>query len=82
MAQVVPAPNDKLTQPGALPPKATPVERMAHRLKIRAGRATYALRKQTVEPVFGLIKSVLGFRQFLTRGLANVQNEWTLVGLA
>ncbi|TED91507.1 transposase, partial [Pseudomonas aeruginosa] len=36
----------------------------------------------TVEPVFGIIKSVMGFRQFLLRGLANVQNEWTLVCLA
>jgi transposase len=63
-------------------PAATPLERMHHRLKTRAGRATYGLRKQSVEPVFGIIKSVLGFRQFLTRGLANVQNEWTLVCLA
>lgn len=61
---------------------ATPVERMAHRLKTPTGRATYALRKQTVEPVFGIIKAVMGFRQFLTRGLDNVQNEWTLVCLA
>ena len=38
--------------------------------------------KSTVEPVFGIIKSVMGFRQFLTRGLANVQGEWTLVCLA
>jgi hypothetical protein len=40
------------------------------------------LRKQTVEPVFGIIKSVMGFCRFLTRGLDNVQNEWTLVCLA
>ena len=64
------------------PPDATPVERMANRLKGRAGRAVYALRKQTVEPVFGIIKTAMGFRQFLTRGLANVRNEWTLVCLA
>ncbi|SEI75761.1 Transposase DDE domain-containing protein, partial [Azotobacter beijerinckii] len=44
--------------------------------------AAYALRKQTVEPVFGIIKSVMGFRQFLLRGLDNVRNEWTLVCLA
>jgi IS5 family transposase len=55
---------------------------MTHRLKTAKGRATYALRKQTVEPVFGIIKSVMGFRQFLTRGLDKVQNEWTLVCLA
>jgi transposase len=75
--------SERFAEPAAPPPeKATAVERMTHRLKTRAGRATYALRKQTVEPVFGIIKSVLGFRQFLTRGLANVRNEWTLVCLA
>ena len=41
-------------------------------------RAVHALRKQTVEPVFGIIKSVMGFRQFLLRGLKNVRNERTL----
>jgi len=55
---------------------------MQHRLKTRKGRAAYALCKQTVEPVFGIIKSVMGFRQFLTRGLDTVQNAWTLVCLA
>jgi len=55
---------------------------MAHKLKTRAGRACYALRKQTVEPVFGIIKSVMGFRQFLLRGMSKVQGEWTLVCLA
>jgi hypothetical protein len=55
---------------------------MRHALKTKAGRAAYALRKQTVEPVFGIIKSVMGFRQFLLRGLENVRNEWTLVCLA
>jgi IS5 family transposase len=63
-------------------PDAPPLDRMQHRLRTCAGRASYALRKQTVEPVFGIIKSVLGFRQFLTRGLANVRNEWNLVCLA
>jgi hypothetical protein len=55
--------------PNPLPTDATPVVRMAHRLKTKVGRAAYALRKRTVEPVFGIIKSVLGFRQFLLRGL-------------
>jgi transposase len=73
---------ERFTEPAALPESATPVQRMTHRLKTRAGRAAYALRKQSVEPVFGIIKSVMGFRQFLTRGLDNVQNEWTLVCLA
>jgi hypothetical protein len=55
---------------------------MAHKLKTQAGRKTYGLRKQTVEPVFGIIKSVMGFRQFLLRGLQKVTGEWTLVCLA
>jgi hypothetical protein len=74
--------SERFSEPAEVPADATPVQRMQHRLKTPAGRAAYALRKQTVEPVFGIIKSVLGFRQFLTRGLANVQNEWTLVCLA
>ncbi len=55
------------TPPG--PENPTPVQAMAHRLKTPKGKALYALRKQTPEPVFGIIKSVLGFRQFLLRGL-------------
>src|SRR6266404_806537 len=46
------------------------------------GRKLYALRKQVPEPVFGIIKSVLGFRQFLLRGLDRVQGEWSLVTMA
>jgi hypothetical protein len=55
---------------------------MAHRLTTKAGRALYALRKQTVEPVFGIIKQVMGFRRFSLRGLEKVSGEWTLVALA
>jgi transposase len=64
------------------PENPTPVEAMAHRLKTPQGRNLYALRKQTPEPVFGIIKSVLGFRQFSLRGLANVRGEWSLVTMA
>jgi len=64
------------------PQDPTPVEAMAHRLKKPAGRALYALRKQTPEPVFGIIKSTLGFRQFLLRGLAGARSEWSLVTMA
>ena len=74
--------RDRFTEPAPLGDDASPVEVMKHKLKTRAGRAAYALRKQTVEPVFGIIKSVMGFRQFLLRGLDNVKNEWTLVCLA
>ena len=52
---------------------------MVHRLQTAAGKALYRLRQQTVEPVFGIIKEVMGFRQFLLRGRAKVELEWTLV---
>jgi hypothetical protein len=55
---------------------------MTHRHKTKAGRALYGLRKSTVEPVFGIIKHVMGFRQFSLRGLSNVAAEWSLVALA
>ena len=55
---------------------------MKHRLKTPAGKALYARRKTTVEPVFGLIKAVMGFRRFSLRGLAKVTGEWLLVCLA
>jgi transposase len=55
---------------------------MAQRLQTRAGRALYKLRQQTVEPVFGIVKELMGFRRFLLRGLEKVQMEWTLVCLA
>jgi transposase len=74
--------RERFSEPEPLAEGASAVETMKHRLKTRAGRAAYALRKQTVEPVFGIIKSVMGFRQFLLRGLDNVTNEWTLVCLA
>ena len=64
------------------PENPTPVAAMAHRLKTPQGRALYALRKQTPEPVFGIIKSVLGFRQFSLRGLEKVRGEWSLVTMA
>lgn len=68
----------------APPPPAnpTPVAAMAHRLKTPEGRKLYAVRKHTPEPVFGIIKSALGFRQFLLRGLDNVRGEWSLVTMA
>ncbi len=69
----------------APPPPAqnpAPLAAMEHRLKTREGKRLYALRKQTPEPVFGIIKSVLGFRQFLLRGLDNVRGEWNLVTMA
>ena len=64
------------------PEQPSPLAAMEHRLKTPAGKQLYALRKQIPEPVFGIIKSALGFRQFLLRGLDNVRGEWNLVTMA
>ena len=77
-----PGGRERYCEPDLLPADATPMQALAHSLKTKAGRALYALRKQTVEPVFGIIKSVMGFRQFLLRGLNKVSGEWTRVCLA
>ena len=74
--------EDRFTEPPALAEPASAMERMKHRLKTLQGRKLYGLRKQTVEPVFGIIKSVMRFRQFLLRGLEAVRGEWSLVTMA
>lgn len=74
--------SERFTEPEPLKLDATPMQAMVHRLATKAGRAAYAMRKQTVEPVFGIIKSVMGFRQFSLRGLRKVTGEWNLVCLA
>ena len=58
------------------------VAKMAHRMRTRQGRALYGLRKQTVEPVFGIIKRVMGWRQMSMRGLDKARGEWSLVTMA
>jgi hypothetical protein len=73
---------ERFDQTPEAPVNPTAVEAMAHRLKTPEGRNLYALRKQTPEPVFGIIKSVLGFRQFSRRGRENARGEWSLVTLA
>ncbi len=73
---------EKKPEPVAPPANAPVDEKMRHRLRTKEGRALYALRKQTVEPVFGIIKEVMGFRRFMLRGKAKVSLEWTLVTLA
>ena len=72
----------RFTEPPALAADADVVQAMDHRLATVAGRAVYAQRKSTVEPVFGIIKSVLSFRQFHLRGLDGASGEWTLVTIA
>jgi len=69
--------------PDAPQPQTTdPVVQMAHRLGTQAGRTLYGRRKQTVEPVFGIIKRVMGWRQMSMRGLDKAQGEWSLVTMA
>jgi hypothetical protein len=73
VAELLPQP-----EPPKLPENASAKEKRAHRLKTQAGKALYKLRKQTVEPVFGIIKEVMGFRRFLLRGRETVALEWLL----
>ena len=61
---------------------ASPQVKMAYKLRTEIGQAIYRLRKCTVEPVIGIIKAVLGFRQFSVRGLDPADCEWCLVCLA
>ena len=72
----------RFIEPPTLAESASALDRMKHKLKTVQGRKLYGLRKQTVEPVFGIIKSVMRFRQFLLRGLNAVRSEWTLVAMA
>jgi transposase len=71
-----------LDKPDPLPDDASVMEQMAYKLRRAIGKAIYRLRKSTVEPVIGIIKEVLGFRQFSLRGLLTAAGEWTLVCLA
>lgn len=75
-------PWDRFREPPPLPDDADSVTRMKHRLRTIAGKAVYAKRKITSEPVFGIIKAVMGFRSFLLRGFESVQGEWNLVCMA
>jgi transposase len=68
-----------LCKRGPLPQGATRVDKMTRKLQRKAGAAVYAARKAIVEPVFGQIKQVRGFRQFLMRGIKKVCGEWALV---
>ncbi len=74
--------KERFAEPEPLLEGADVVTQMKHRLKTQAGRAIYAKRKCTVEPVFGIIKSVMGFRQFLLRGVESVRGEWNLACMA
>jgi len=74
--------RSRFTEPQALADDACRTERMVHRLKSSAGRALYNLRKHTVEPVFGVMKTQMGLKMFSRRGLQAVNEEWTLASLS
>ena len=69
-------------QPAPPPADASPKVQMAYKLQTELGGAIYRLRKCTVEPVLGIIKDILGFRQFSLRGLQAAAGEWCLVCMA
>ena len=73
---------ERFADDGPKPQTDDPVAQMAHRLGTKAGRALYGLRKQTVEPVFGIIKRAMGWRQMSMRGLDKASAEWSLVTMA
>jgi transposase len=68
--------------PAPPPEDASPKVKMAYKLRTEIGKAIYSLRKCTVEPVIGIIKEIMSFRQFSLRGLAAAAGEWCLVCLA
>lgn len=70
------------SQPTPPPEDASPMVKMAFKLKTDIGKLVYGLRKSTVEPIIGIIKEVMGFRQFSLRGSAAITGEWYLVCLA
>jgi transposase len=69
----------RFAPPDEAPLTEDPVLLMKHRLSTPEGRRIYGQRKGKIEPVFGIIKQVLGFRQFLLRGFESVKGEWSLV---
>lgn len=74
--------RERFATPAPAPDNPTPLDAMRHRLTTPEGKRLYGLRKQTPEPVFGIIKSVMGFRQFSLRGIEKVKGEWNLVTMA
>jgi len=74
--------EERFKEADPLPDKPTAVEKMKYRLQTKEGKAIYSERKSTVEPVFGVIKHVMGFRQFMLRGFEQVKGEWNLMCIA
>jgi hypothetical protein len=74
--------EERFKEADPLPDNPTQVERMKHRLQTIEGKAIYAERKSVIEPIFGIIKHIMGFRQFMLRGFKKAQDEWRLVCMA
>ena len=77
-----PSPEERFAEPEPLAEGASPAELASWRLKTQEGKKLYAKRKSTIEPVFGIIKHVMGFRQFSLRGKEKVAGEWNLASIA
>jgi hypothetical protein len=77
-----PSPEQRFAEPEPLADGASSTEQASWRLKTQEGKKLYAKRKSTVEPVFGIIKHIMGFRQFSLRGEGKVAGEWNLVSIA
>jgi hypothetical protein len=74
--------EERFKEADPLPPDPTSVEKVKHRLQTKEGKVIYSERKSTVEPVFGVIKHVMGFRQFMLRGFEQAKGEWNLMCIA
>lgn len=75
-------PLKKQPVPPERPDSKDPVACMKYQLQRTAGKAKYAKRKSTSEPVFGVIKAAMGYRNFLLRGIEAVSGEWSLLCMA
>ena len=74
--------EDLLAKEPDSPANPTPIEEVNYRMSTKEGKEFYAKRKSTIEPIFGSIKSVMGFVRFSLRGLEAVTGEWNIVSLA
>jgi transposase/IS5 family transposase len=74
--------EDRFQEVQVLSEDATDVEKMKYYLQTKEGKELYALRKSMIEPIFGVIKHVMGFRQFMLRGFEKAKGEWNLMCIA
>ncbi len=74
--------EERFKEADPLPEDPTSIEKAKHRLQTKEGKVIYSERKSTVEPVFGVMKHVMGFRQFMLRGFEQAKGEWNLMCIA